>query len=449
VRQVIPDSSREAVLRLARRAARPLGREGASLSDVDLRHIASSFREASVVGFSEALHGAAEPLALRNQLFEYLVASEGFTAIALESGIVESRIVYDYVRGAKGELATVVGQGVSWTFDCLRANWDLIRWIRDYNTRTDRRPINLYGFDVPGSPGEPAAARGVDTAIRAVLEFLERFDGDAARDFQGRAGPLMSNLHFDLHRTPGVPGYDLLGASERAALSNILNDLKTLLEDNRQKYTNAAGGQTYAWALRAAVAALQVDAWLRTIPTTWRPSAGPLTFPDEHTAFLAAARDIRDRAQADNLQWILEQEGPDARVLVFAHRYHLSKVPVSIHWNGTRIQETLGTHLARRLGSRFYSMCNALGRGEYDCDGSVTQIEPPTADSLEQFASDVGYPSFYLNLADAPEPLRRVLHGRHTLGSAAAAFQVPLATAFDAILYLGNVSPALRAHTSC
>jgi len=48
---------------------------------------------------SEGVHGAAEPLEFRNRVLQYLVEAKAFTAIAIESGIVESRTVHDYVRG--------------------------------------------------------------------------------------------------------------------------------------------------------------------------------------------------------------------------------------------------------------------------------------------------------------------------------------------------------------
>src|SRR3569833_790876 len=47
--------------------------------------------DAPLVATSEAVHMGAEPLEFRNRLFQYLVEKKRFTAIALESGIVDGR----------------------------------------------------------------------------------------------------------------------------------------------------------------------------------------------------------------------------------------------------------------------------------------------------------------------------------------------------------------------
>jgi erythromycin esterase len=92
-------------------------------------------------------------LEFRNQVLRYLVQEKGFTAIALESGLVESRKVYDYVRGGAGELASVLAEGISWTFDRLPQNATLVSWLKDYNSDPQHTcTVNFYGFDVPGSP---------------------------------------------------------------------------------------------------------------------------------------------------------------------------------------------------------------------------------------------------------------------------------------------------------
>jgi erythromycin esterase len=58
--------------------------------------------DAKIVGLSEGIHAGAEPLIFRNRVFKHLVERLGFNAIALESGIVESRLLNDYVTRGKG-----------------------------------------------------------------------------------------------------------------------------------------------------------------------------------------------------------------------------------------------------------------------------------------------------------------------------------------------------------
>jgi len=86
---------------------------------LDVEPLGAMVGDAPVVALSEAAHLGAEPLEFRNRVLEYLVEDKGFTAIAIESGIVESRAVHDYVLGSRSELASVVAAGFSWTFDAL------------------------------------------------------------------------------------------------------------------------------------------------------------------------------------------------------------------------------------------------------------------------------------------------------------------------------------------
>ena len=63
-----------------------------------------------------------DPKSFTNEDVTTASALADFTAIALESGIVEGRIVHDFVRGGDGELDSVLAQGITWTFDELPQN---------------------------------------------------------------------------------------------------------------------------------------------------------------------------------------------------------------------------------------------------------------------------------------------------------------------------------------
>jgi erythromycin esterase-like protein len=245
---------------------------------------------ATVVALGEGIHLGTEPLEFRNRVLQYLVEKKGFTAIAIESGIVEGRGVHDYVRGSPGDLATVLAQGISWTFDRLPQNEALVRWLREYNADPRHtRKVNFYGFDVPGSPGNPKANRGMDTALVEVLKYLARVDNAAAAAFHARLDSFWPNIRVGFRRSPDAPpGYERLSQAERDALTAAIGDLIILLERREAQYTAASTGSDYEWAYRAAIGARQVDGWLRQIPLRWQPSS-------ELPRFLAVATDVRDR----------------------------------------------------------------------------------------------------------------------------------------------------------
>ena len=185
----------------------------------DLQPLREMIGAAKIVGLSEGQHAAAEPLVVRNRLLKDLVENLGFSAIAIESGIVESRVLNDYVTQGKGELDTVLKQGFSTGFDTFRQNVELIRWIRDYNARL--RPgvakVQIYGLDISGGPGNFDAARGPDTALDVALSYLRGVDPQVAAEIQGKVSAFLPALK-------STNGYGALQQSDRDALTATIAD---------------------------------------------------------------------------------------------------------------------------------------------------------------------------------------------------------------------------------
>jgi erythromycin esterase len=410
---------------------------------LDVEPLGAMVGDAPVVALSEAAHLGAEPLEFRNRVLEYLVEDKGFTAIAIESGIVESRAVHDYVLGSRSELASVVAAGFSWTFDALPQNTALVRWLRAYNADPRHaRKVNFYGFDVPGSPGNPHARRGVDTALVEALRYVATVDEPAADDLQESMAPLLSRMRFDFVRHENAPGYDALSQVQRDALTAGINELIALLERHETAYVAAGGLSNYTWGYRAAIAARQVDSWLRQIPLGWQPAEVTVQFPGEQTKFFARATDVRDRAQADNLDWVMRQEGESGKVLVFAHAYHISAAPVHAAWMGADERQVMGTYLRAKLRAHWVTIGNLLGDGSVGCGGDFEELKAASRGSLEDMFHDAGFPAFLLDVRAAPPPVARWLDHPREIGHGLDALRVPVRRAFDIIFYLDRVSPA-------
>jgi erythromycin esterase len=421
---------RLAFLTWARRARLPLATGDPSQDD--LAAIASMLKGARIVGLGEAVHGDAEVLRFRNRLFRHLVERHGFTAIALESGIVEGRLVHDYVGGRTSDLDAALSSGISWTFDGLAENRALIEWLRAHNARVDGRPVNFYGFDLAGSPGLGRARRGVQTALDEALAYLATVDPARAFHMRARLDALLPNLRFDLCRAPDDAGYDRLSAAERDLLTGAVADLIAMLERHEAQYIERSDAEHFAWGHRAALNARDVDVWLRQVPLGWQPARPPVRFPSDATSFLSAANDVRDRAQAENLQWILEREGSEGRVLVFAHRYHLSAAPMRASWADTREHRVMGTYLRARLGAQFATIGHLVGHGE--------------AGSIDALAGDVGAESYVLDLRRAPLEVARWLQGNRVLGFGSSTpedgvLEVSVGRAFDLVLHHARLMP--------
>lgn len=403
----------------------------------DLAPLGKMIGDARIVALSEGVHAGAEPLDFRNRVFQYLVREKGFTAIAIESGIVEGRTVHDYVRDGRGELPEVLAQGLTWTFDKLPQNEALVRWIREYNADAGHtKKINFYGFDVPGSPGNPAANRGTETALTEVLKYVSRVDSEAGAAFHARLDALLPSVKFD-PRSAEKPGYPKLTQAERDTVSAGIADLVTLLERREAPYIAASSAADYQWAHRAAIGARQIDGWLRQIPLNWKAS-------DSLAAFFAAATDVRDRGQADNIDWVMKQEGASGKLLVFASRYHLSAVPLRTSRKPDQAgpwQEVAGTYLRRRYGSQFVNVGNLILEGSLGCAGFWMDLQRAGKGSIDGIAGELGKPLFLLDTRAAPESAAGWLAREHQFGEAQT-ITAQAGRAYDIFFYMDRVSAA-------
>src|SRR5262249_40763634 len=265
---------------------------------VDMRPLKSMIGSARVVAFGEAAHGVHESSAFRNKLFRYLVEELGFTAIAVESGLPESRLIYDFVAAGPGITGQILRDGFSCVPGNTQENEELIRWIREYNANAAHaRKVRFYAIDV-GRCGQ-----GTPLAYENVLTYLSQVDPASGQKVRATLKPYLDRLS----EGDAKP----LSQAESDGLSAAIEDLLALLERERPAYVAATSEIDYQWAHRNVMPALQSQRQNRVRPTP--PPGGGLP----PSAWRSLSQ--RSAAMADNVRWVIEREGPAGRVFVFAH----------------------------------------------------------------------------------------------------------------------------------
>lgn len=424
---------RSSFIRWANESLHPVSDRDLSTSTEDLAPIAQMLGNAKIVGLSEGQHAAAEPLMFRNRLFKHLVEQERFRVIAIESGVVEGRVLNEYVTQGKGDFETVLEQGFSNGFGIFQQNRDLIRWIRDYNARLphDQPKVQIYGLDVPGSPGNFDAARGPDTALRTALEYLRGVDPAAAAQLHARVA------HF-LPVLKGINGYGDLKQAERDALTSAIADLVSLMERQELTYVRKTSKDDFDWAERAAIGARQTDAWFRRMPLEWKLEDG--------LEWTREAVQVRDRSMADNLEWVLTRIGPGERVFVFAASGHLASTEVRAPSTPVREMVPLGAYLKDRFGSDFINIVNLIANGEIKyCSASprrVMTLKPPPESAIEAVFAAVDVPQYALDLRQAPPTLSSWLKEVHDHWNGFLANQFATARAYDLVYFVRPLTSA-------
>lgn len=334
------------------------------VSASSLQRIVGSAR---VVALGEADHGVPELRALRNEVFFELVERLGFTAIAVETGFAESVAVDDYVTVAQDARAPrpVPGEGAltnetaSAVFSfaaptVFPENVRLIEWMRAYNEKPQtRRKIRFYGIEMIGGvdgQGHPFVRKPFDEALR----YLALVDPDEARALTSRMTPVLQHV--------STVGYENLPVASQEALSLGAADVLSLFERRHLDWLARATPLQYQRGLRNALNARNAVADLRA-GGWWS-----LTRRD---------RNQRDASSAESVRWVLDQEGPAGKVLVFAHSAHVRK------GKSTAGDEppftSLGQHLAATLGDSLIVIGTAYARDQSAPRMKDLRSMPPNA----------------------------------------------------------------------
>ncbi len=403
----------------------------------DLMVLRRMIGDARVVALTDFAHMGAEATQFRNRVFTWLVENEGFTVIAVESGLLEGRAAHEYVRGGPGDLDDVVTRSFTYGFHEDPQNAELLRWLRTYNeVATPDKRVDYYGFDVPGRGNY---THGNRFPADQALAFLERVDSAAFGSFHGRLSPLLAHL-----RAPfSAATYGELTQEQRDALTVAISDLLHRIRQHEPLYAAASSPEEVRWALRAATGAWQMDAELR---------AGQV----QRSA-------ARERAQADNVRWILEQEGPESRILVYASLPHVIATP---HRSGVsaesaarfaqlgveeRLPSTMelsaGTYLRDWLGDDLVVIGGLVGNGvelELGCgSGRMLTFPPPPPNTLAGAARrTAGGSAYLLDLRQAPPAVAEWLSQEMKFDDIVPYLVAAPAKAFDVLLYVESVKSA-------
>jgi erythromycin esterase len=233
----------------------------------------------------------------------------GFTAVALETGFTESGSVERFVAGGPGELRSIARDGMTHGFGQLSENEELIQWIRDYNSKTAHlRKVWFYGIDMSG------VGRGTfedsRRAVEPVLAYLARVDSVAASRIRDALEPILER--FSQANYPG------LSSTERERLALALAEAASALKRKRSSLVRMGSDEEYQWALHNVVVAQQLNLYFEASLEPLARGPGPGIPPGYYR--LMNARDV---AMAENVRWALEREGPNGRLVVFAHNGHV------------------------------------------------------------------------------------------------------------------------------
>lgn len=390
----------------------------------DLEPLRAMIGDARVVAIGENTHQVREFYQLRHRLLRYLAERCGFTVFAFEAPFTEAHVVDSYVRGGAGTAAQAAAEGVAMGLgDCAEMH-DLLDWMREYN-RTAAAPLRFAGADMPGSLGSPLPA------LRQVAEYLRWAEPDAV--------PLLDRAVGLVQRYDSGPGiqvlgtYPLLDQADRDALTVLLSRLLSRVEiavsagrgDDRRREHSAA---------------------LHHMRGAWRSDH---THRETTEYGIETASSTRDAFLAESVLRLLDEGGPDTRVVLACHNWHIQRTPVE--QEGTYAMRPQGNHLAAELGDDYFAIGATSGTGDtaywhhapetrLGFEFRAMPLPPPEKDSIEA-AFDTRHP---LAVADLRAARSAVRDGDSVQKMRMVEYflDLPVMDAFDAVAHVAETHRA-------
>ena len=331
--------------------------------------IASLDSSVELLGFGEALHGGEDILMLRNRLFQHLVETHGYSAIAIESSFPRSCIVNDYIAGrGPASYEDVQDTGFSHGFGRLDANRELVEWMHRYNADPSHNvKVNFYGFD---SPTEMTFTDSPRQVLHFVLDYLASIDCLSSQEHREHIDALLGqNSDWE---NPAA----LMDPTKSIGLSPAATALRIKVEDLIMELRLRRPGLVAKSNKSRYLEALHYASVSRQLLTYHAALARISTKPGER---LVEALGIRDLIMADNLAYIVSRERGRGKVLAFAHNSHLQRGKAQ--WQlgpDLLIWWPAGVQLNERLGPRYAVIGTVVGFSE------ANGIGQPEAGILEE-----------------------------------------------------------------
>ncbi|PHR47290.1 MAG: hypothetical protein COA32_07665 [Fluviicola sp.] len=324
-----------------------------TITDENLSPILKSLGDAKIIGVTECVHDMIEPFHFRNALIKKLVEENKIGVIAIESGLPESRLCYDYILGKDIPIDSVLTDGFSCIFGSLEPNRELLMWLRKYNhDKPSSEQVHFYGFDIPGCAPNPVL-ENTKAGFNYVLDYLDDVDKEKSGIFRQAIKEYEIYLRIRDNAQDTLPHFWDLDSAGWNNIVSILDGIENTFKENSDVYIKNSSDLDYKWAFRSIYNARQNVIFLRSIG---KPDIG---------------YDIRDLGQFKNIQWIMENE-PDKRILLFAHSTHLMK---EIHSENPKVipYTRCGEYLANEYGKDYKVIGNFFRKLEW-FDGDPLEL---------------------------------------------------------------------------
>ncbi|MGH7467149.1 MAG: erythromycin esterase family protein [Longimicrobiales bacterium] len=394
----------------------------------DLEPLVAKLAGVRVVQLAELSHGDGNGSAARVRLIKFLHQRLGFSVVVWEAGFYEAERMNTLL--ATDAPLFYAPSAALWGFWSESAQiTPLFAYARE-RMKTGL-PLRMAGFDVQFTGGVPA--------LHERLRDLTRWFARAGSPLPAPLHAVLDSTRQRLSRNSGgmVPARDTLLAYASALVAHF--------------ESNAAAMRTAHGALGAA----RIERVLRNMLEYRQMLAyHPNVQADSLQAF-ATSYSARDRANADNLLWLVNEAYRDAKLIVWLHNVHAAHTRLGARFESLQPAdaagslESTGRLVKLALGDALYSIGTTAYDGQWgfpDQPGQLVPKSPPGA--LVELLSQLGHSFALVDLRAARTPGHWLLQPMP--GSLSAQVQdrwypIVWPQVFDGLLFIQRMTPAERA----
>ncbi|MFL6734887.1 MAG: erythromycin esterase family protein [Sphingomicrobium sp.] len=331
------------------------------------------FGDARVVLLGEASHGTSEFYRARAAITKRLIEHHGFSIVAVEADWPDAAAIDRYVRHRahrEGEDAPFQ-RFPTWMWRNREVD-GFVRWLREHNEgRAYEAMAGFYGLDLYNLSG----------SMRAVIDFLDREDPDAAKLARKRYGCLEP-------WADNPARYGAISMSEGYGRCEV--GVQQMMRELSQRNFNCLSEDCDEWLDAAANARLvkNAEAYYRVMyygsGESWN---------------------LRDTHMFETLCQLLDAKGPNSKAIVWAHNSHIGNA-AHTDMGMRRGELNIGQHCKERFDARARLIGFGTHSGtvaaadDWDEPMRMKQVRPSLPGSYERIAHDSGIPRFLLDLRE-------------------------------------------------
>jgi erythromycin esterase-like protein len=368
------------------RIAAMIARDAEMLPDIDdpaFGRMFDRFAGVRLVLLGEASHGTSEFYRARAAITRRLIEEHGFNMVAVEADWPDAATIDRHVRhkAARADSEPPFTRFPTWMW--RNTEFDgFVRWLRRHNEAlVPEARVSFHGLDL----------YNLNASIRAVIDYLDTVDPDAAATARQRYGCLKP-----WREDPAVYGRIAMREGHARCEAGVVATLRDLFA--RQREYAATDGEDFLDAAQNARLVANAEAYYRAM---YYGSAASWNLRDEH--------------MFDTLDLLMRSKGADAKAVVWAHNSHIGDARFT-DMGESRDELNLGQLARESYGEDACLIGFGTHTGtvaaadDWDAPMKIKAINPSRADSYERLAHDSGIERFLLDLREGVhDQLRDVL----------------------------------------